>query len=169
MAQKSRILIIGGTGDIGKFIVAASAKAGHPTFALIRESTRSDPVKGKLVENFKNLGVTLLHVSTYTSFCLFYIWFVLLVSVCMRVPFVSQGDLHDHGSLVKAIKQVDVVISTVGRLQFGDQVKIIAAIKEAGNVKVASLNFTQILTSSHQKRKLINDFKNCNYKLAGFA
>ncbi|GLT71039.1 hypothetical protein SLA2020_430830 [Shorea laevis] len=106
MAQNSKILIIGGTGYIGKFIVEASAKAGHPTFALVRESTVSDPVKGKLVENFKDLGVTLLH-----------------------------GDLYDHGSLVKAIKQVDVVISTVGRQQFADQVKIIAAIKEAGNVK----------------------------------
>ncbi|XP_062080319.1 phenylcoumaran benzylic ether reductase TP7-like [Humulus lupulus] len=46
-----------------------------------------------------------------------------------------QGDLYEHESLVKAIKQVDVVISTVGHVQLGDQVKIIAAIKEAGNVK----------------------------------
>jgi len=106
MAEKSKILFIGGTGYIGKFIVEASAKAGHPTFALVRESTLSDPVKGKLVEKFKELGVTLLH-----------------------------GDLYDHGSLVKAIKQVDVVISTVGHMQLADQVKIIAAIKEAGNVK----------------------------------
>lgn len=44
--------------------------------------------------------------------------------------------MYDHASLVKAIKQVDVVISTVGHTQLGDQVKIIAAIKEAGNVKV---------------------------------
>ncbi|KAM3758499.1 hypothetical protein ACB098_01G048800 [Castanea mollissima] len=102
MAQKSKILIIGGTGYIGKikFIVEASAKAGHPTFALVRESTVSDPVKGKLIENFKNLG----------------------------------GDLHDHGS-VETIKQVDVVISTVGHGQLQDEFKIIDAIKEAGNVK----------------------------------
>lgn len=106
MAEKSKILFIGGTGYIGKFIVEASAKSGHPTFALVRESTLADPVKGKLVEKFKDLGVTLLH-----------------------------GDLYDHGSLVKAIKQVDVVISTVGHMQLADQVKIIAAIKEAGNVK----------------------------------
>ncbi|XWS25785.1 hypothetical protein CRYUN_Cryun27aG0097200 [Craigia yunnanensis] len=106
MAGKSKILIIGGTGYIGKFIVEASAKEGHPTFALVRESTVSDPVKGKVIENFKNLGVQLLY-----------------------------GDLYDHESLVKAIKQVDVVISTVGNMQFADQVKIIAAIKEAGNVK----------------------------------
>lgn len=53
----------------------------------------------------------------------------------MRVHF-GQGDMYDHDSLVKAIKQVDVVISTVGNFQLADQVKIIAAIKEAGNVKV---------------------------------
>jgi len=66
MADKSKILIIGGTGYIGKFIVEASAKAGHPTFALVRESTVSDPVKRKLVENFKNLGVTLIDVRNCT-------------------------------------------------------------------------------------------------------
>ncbi|XAR61745.1 hypothetical protein NMG60_11016251 [Bertholletia excelsa] len=106
MAEKTKVLIIGGTGYIGKFVVDASAKAGHPTFALIRESTASDPANAKLIESFKNSGVTLLH-----------------------------GDLNDHESLVKAIKQVDVVISTVGNFQLADQVKIIAAIKEAGNVK----------------------------------
>lgn len=63
MADKSKILFIGGTGYIGKFIVEASTKAGHPTFALVRESTVSDPVKGKLIEKFKNLGVTLVYVS----------------------------------------------------------------------------------------------------------
>ncbi|KAG6585590.1 Phenylcoumaran benzylic ether reductase TP7, partial [Cucurbita argyrosperma subsp. sororia] len=106
MAEKSKVLIIGGTGYIGKFVVEASAKAGHTTFALIRESTVADPVKAKLVENFKNLGVKLI-----------------------------TGDLYDHESLVKAIKEVDVVISTLGQMQLADQVKIIAAIKEAGNVK----------------------------------
>uniref|UniRef100_F6I0K9 NmrA-like domain-containing protein n=1 Tax=Vitis vinifera TaxID=29760 RepID=F6I0K9_VITVI len=106
MSEKSKILIIGGTGYIGKFIVAASARSGHPTFALVRESTVSNPSMSEIIESFKSSGVTLVY-----------------------------GDLHDHESLVKAIKQVDVVISTVGRAQFSDQVKIIAAIKEAGNVK----------------------------------
>ncbi|KAL9265220.1 Phenylcoumaran benzylic ether reductase Pyrc5-like protein [Drosera capensis] len=106
MASKSKILFIGGTGYIGKFIVEASAKAGHPTYVLIRESTLSNPAKGKLVDNFKSLGVTLVH-----------------------------GDVHDNESLVKVIKEVDVVISTLGRALLGDQTKIIAAIKEAGNVK----------------------------------
>ncbi|XP_039069121.1 uncharacterized protein LOC120215519 [Hibiscus syriacus] len=105
-AGKSKVLIIGGTGYIGKFIVEASAKEGHPTFALVRERSVSDPVKRKLVDNFNNLGVQLLY-----------------------------GDLHDHESLVKAIKQVDVVISAVGEMQLKNEAKIISAIKEAGNVK----------------------------------
>jgi nucleoside-diphosphate-sugar epimerase len=41
MADKSKILLIGGTGYIGKFIVEASIKEGHPTFVLVRESTLS--------------------------------------------------------------------------------------------------------------------------------
>lgn len=106
MAQKSKILVLGGTGYIGKFIVQASAKAGHPTFALVRESTVSHPEKSKLIESFKSSGVTLLH-----------------------------GDLNDQASLVKAIKQVDVVISTLGGAQIADQVNVIAAIKEAGHIK----------------------------------
>ncbi|KAL9333348.1 hypothetical protein Peur_073487 [Populus x canadensis] len=102
----SKILFIGGTGYIGKFIVEASAKAGHPTFVLVRESTLSNPAKSVVIDNFMNLGVNFL-----------------------------VGDLFDHESLVKAIKQVDVVISTVGHAQLVEQDRIIAAIKEAGNVK----------------------------------
>lgn len=40
---------------------------------------------------------------------------------------------------MKAIKQADVVISTVGHMQMADQTKIVDAIKEAGNVKVCWL------------------------------
>lgn len=106
MAAKSKILFVGGTGYIGKFIVEASAKAGNPTYLLVRDSTLSDPAKSDLINKFKSLGVI----------------FVI-------------GDLYDHNSLVKAIKEVDVVISTVGAGLLADQVKLIDAIKEAGNVK----------------------------------
>ncbi|XP_059457945.1 eugenol synthase 2-like isoform X1 [Corylus avellana] len=106
MAQESKILVIGGTGYIGKYIAEASAKAGHPTFALVRESTASNPEKSQLIESLKSSGVKILY-----------------------------GDIYNHESLVKAVKQVDIVISTVGSQQIADQVKIIAAIKEAGNIK----------------------------------
>ncbi|XAR54208.1 hypothetical protein NMG60_11029237 [Bertholletia excelsa] len=92
--RKSKILCIGGTGT----------EVGHPTFALVRESTLLR--KPKLIESFKNSGVTLLY-----------------------------GDIYNHEGMVKVIKQVDVVISTVSFSQIADQVKIIAAIKEAGNIK----------------------------------
>ncbi|KAL5704675.1 hypothetical protein ACHQM5_023066 [Ranunculus cassubicifolius] len=104
--HKSKILIIGGTGTLGRFIVDASAKSGHKTFALIREATLSDPIKGPLIEGFKNSGVTVL-----------------------------IGDIYDHESLVQAIKHVSVVISAVGSGQIADQVNILAAIKEVGGVK----------------------------------
>lgn len=72
MAGKSRILIIGGTGYIGKFVVEASAKSGHPTFALVREASVTDPAKSKLIDSFKKSGVALLYVrndfSTFVHF-----------------------------------------------------------------------------------------------------
>ncbi|XP_042401758.1 eugenol synthase 1-like [Zingiber officinale] len=106
MAGKSRILVIGATGYIGKHIVLASARHGHPTFALVRETaaaTDLNPAKAKLFEDFEAAGVTLVH-----------------------------GDLYDHASLVRAVNQVDVVISTVGFSQLKDQTKIIDAIKDSG-------------------------------------
>ncbi|XP_023511709.1 isoflavone reductase homolog PCBER-like [Cucurbita pepo subsp. pepo] len=106
MATKSRVLVVGSTGYIGKFIVEASVKYGHRTFALVRDSALSDPAKSPIIQKFKSIGVI-----------------------------VVSGDLFDHESLVKAIKQVDVVISTVGLNQLSDQDKLISAIKEAGNVK----------------------------------
>nr|XP_043627819.1 isoflavone reductase-like protein [Erigeron canadensis] len=105
---KSKILIIGGTGYLGKFLVEASVKHGHPTFILVRKSTlpTTNPSKSSLIDSFKESGVTLI-----------------------------TGDLYDHSSLVKAIKEVDVVISAIDQDHHEDQVRIIAAIKEAGNVK----------------------------------
>ncbi|KAF3547479.1 hypothetical protein DY000_02009133 [Brassica cretica] len=107
MASKSSILFIGGTGYIGKYIVEASARSGHPTLVLVRNSTLTSPSRSTTIDNFKNLGVRFL-----------------------------LGDLNDHTSLVNSIKQADVVISTVGHSLLGQQDKILSAIKEAGNVKI---------------------------------
>ncbi|XP_047327541.1 eugenol synthase 1-like [Impatiens glandulifera] len=104
--KKRKVLIIGGTGYIGKFIVEASARAGHPTFALVRESSITDPNKSDLYMSFKDFGVSLIH-----------------------------GDIDDHESLVKAMKQVDVVICAVGKDLVAKQTKVIDAVKEAGNIQ----------------------------------
>ncbi|XP_042061203.1 phenylcoumaran benzylic ether reductase POP1-like [Salvia splendens] len=106
MTGKSKILIIGGTGYIGKLIVIAAVAAAHPTFVLIRDSTLSKPQKSELIRSFTDSGVNFIH-----------------------------GDMYEHESLVRAIKEVDVVISAVGYGQLNDQDRILAAIKEAGNVK----------------------------------
>ncbi|WCJ41541.1 Isoflavone reductase-like protein [Euphorbia peplus] len=103
-AGKSKILIIGGTGYIGKHIVEASVEAGHQTFVLVREATLS--AKSNIINNFKTLAVNFL-----------------------------IGDLEDHESLTNAIKQVDIVISAVGQTQILNQVNIINAIKQVGNIK----------------------------------
>ncbi|CAO2204978.1 unnamed protein product [Urochloa humidicola] len=105
--EKSKILVVGGTGYLGRHVVAASARLGHPTYALVRDTTApSDPAKAALLETFTDAGVTLL-----------------------------KGDLADHASLVRAAKLADIVISTVGVPQIPDQTKLVAAIAEAGNVR----------------------------------
>ncbi|XP_020218037.1 isoflavone reductase [Cajanus cajan] len=117
MGGKDRILVLGATGAMGRHIVWASVKAGNPTYVLVRNTpgnnnkislikSANPETKEELIQNFKNSGVNII-----------------------------EGDMMDHRTLVKAIKQVDVVICTVGRLLIEDQVKIIAAIKEAGNIK----------------------------------
>ncbi|CAL4964622.1 unnamed protein product [Urochloa decumbens] len=104
---KARILVIGGTGRLGRHIVAASARLGHPTVALVRDTAPSDPAKAALLKSFLDLGVALV-----------------------------KGDLYDHASLVRPMKAADAVISALGTRQVADQTLLIAAINEAGNVKV---------------------------------
>ncbi|CAN6169996.1 unnamed protein product [Urochloa humidicola] len=103
--ERNQVLVIGGTGYIGRFIVAASARGGHPTSVLVRDPAPADPAKAAVLQAFRDTGVTLV-----------------------------KGDLYNHESLVAAIKSVDVVISAVGYAQLPDQTHIISAIKEAGNV-----------------------------------
>lgn len=109
-SEKSKILVVGGTGYLGRHVVAASARLGHPTSALVRDTTPSDPAKAALLKTFQDAGVTLL-----------------------------KGDLYDQASLVSAVKGADVVISVLGSMQIADQSRLVDAIKEAGNVKVRVL------------------------------
>lgn len=99
----SKILVIGGTGYIGQFVVGAAVAAGHATYALIRPATASNPVKARRIQHFKDSGVYILH-----------------------------GCVNDHKSLVNAMRDIDVVISTLGGSETLDQLKIVDAIKELG-------------------------------------
>eukprot|EP00253_Pinus_taeda_P002908 PITA_02908 len=119
--EKSRILIVGATGYIGRHIAKASLDFGHPTFLLVRDSAStvaSKPEKVQLLESFEASGANILH-----------------------------GSLEDFWSVVEAIKKVDVVISTIGggasQTQLSDscmdsfslQHNIINAIKQVGTIK----------------------------------
>lgn len=107
-SSNNRILIIGATGYIGRYIAKASLAFGHPTFLLVRESTASssDSEKAHFLESLKALGANIL-----------------------------LGTVEDYASVVEAIKKVDIVISVVGGFMQMSQMNIIKAIKEVGNIK----------------------------------
>ncbi|KAF5477870.1 hypothetical protein F2P56_004479 [Juglans regia] len=112
MATKStKVLVVGGTGYLGRRIVTASLAHGYNTFVLQRPELGLDADKVQLLLSFKKQGAVLV-----------------------------EGSFSDHRSLVDAVKQVDVVICTISGVHFRShnlllQLKLVEAIKEAGNVK----------------------------------
>uniref|UniRef100_A0A0E0ML66 NmrA-like domain-containing protein n=1 Tax=Oryza punctata TaxID=4537 RepID=A0A0E0ML66_ORYPU len=109
--EKSRVLIVGGTGFVGRRIVAASLAEGYPTYVLLRPEIGLDIDKLQMLLAFKAQGAQLVEAS-----------------------------LDDHEGLVAAIRQVDVVVSAMSGVHFRShnlmlQLKLVEAIKIAGNVK----------------------------------
>ncbi|CAL9100793.1 unnamed protein product [Musa textilis] len=104
--SRSNVLVIGATGRFGQELVKASLAAGHPTYALVRESTFSRADASLLLRSFSSSGVTLL-----------------------------KGSLQDFPSLLEALKQVDVVICAVPSSQVLEQKLLIRAIKQAGCIE----------------------------------
>ncbi|KAJ4728538.1 putative Isoflavone reductase [Melia azedarach] len=108
---KSKVLIVGGTGYFGKRLVKASLALGHETYVLHRPEIGVDIEKVQMLLSFKEQGAKL-------------------------VP----GSFNDHQSLVGAVKLVDVVICAISGVHIRShhillQLKLVDAIKEAGNVK----------------------------------
>ncbi|KAJ4716525.1 putative Isoflavone reductase [Melia azedarach] len=106
METESKVLIIGATGRIGYHLARFSIEYSHPTFALIRHSSFSEPNKQQKIQSLSTAGVTLL-----------------------------KGSLEDEESLIKAVKQVDVVICAIPSKQVLDQKLLIRVIKNAGCIK----------------------------------
>ncbi|CAN6338114.1 unnamed protein product [Urochloa humidicola] len=109
--EKRRVLIVGGTGYIGRRIVRASLAQGHPTLVLMRPEIGLDVDKLQMLLSFKAQGAGLVEAS-----------------------------LDDHAALVAAVAQADVVISAMSGVHFRShnlqlQHKLVEAIKEADNVK----------------------------------
>ncbi|KAM7510668.1 hypothetical protein LguiB_009543 [Lonicera macranthoides] len=107
--EKSKVLIIGGTGYLGKRLVKASLSEGHETYVLHRPEIGVDIEKIEMLLNFKAQGAHLV-----------------------------KGSFNDYGSLVGAVKLVDVVICAISGVHIRShqillQLKLVDAIKEAGN------------------------------------
>ncbi|PHT93097.1 Bifunctional pinoresinol-lariciresinol reductase [Capsicum annuum] len=105
------MLIVGGTGFLGKRLVKASLENGHDTYILQRPEIALDIDKIQMLISFKMQGAHLVHAS-----------------------------FNDHRSLVDAVKLVDVVICAISGVygrshQILLQLKLVEAIKEAGNIK----------------------------------
>lgn len=66
---KNRVLIVGGTGYIGKYMAKASVSQGYPTYVLVRPGTKAAPdsSKKKLLQEFKDIGIHILQVSEIYS------------------------------------------------------------------------------------------------------
>ncbi|KAI4298334.1 hypothetical protein L6164_031907 [Bauhinia variegata] len=104
--EKSRILVIGVTGNLGYQLAKASLQYSHPTFGLVRETAFSDPNKANKLQSLTDAGATLL-----------------------------KGSLEDETSLAEAVKQVDVVICAVSARQIHEQKLLIRVIRQAGSIK----------------------------------
>ncbi|KAL6546012.1 putative pinoresinol-lariciresinol reductase 3 [Orobanche gracilis] len=104
--SKSRILIIGVTGNLGFELAKASLCASHRTFGLVRESSFSDANKLQKLQFLSDAGLEII-----------------------------KGSLQDEESLMKSLNQVDVVICAVSSKQVLDQKPLVAAIKRAGCIK----------------------------------
>ncbi|KAI6706788.1 hypothetical protein NL676_009750 [Syzygium grande] len=108
---KSKVLVVGGTGYIGRRLVRASLDQGHPTYILQRPEIGLDIDKLQTLLSFKRSGAHLI-----------------------------EGSFSDPRTLVDAVRQVDVVICAMSGVHFRShnilmQLKLVEAIKEAGNVK----------------------------------
>lgn len=61
--KKNKILVFGGTGYIGKYMVKASISLGYPTFVYTQPINAKTPSsKIQLCREFNSLGVTLVEV-----------------------------------------------------------------------------------------------------------
>lgn len=110
--EKIKVLIVGGTGYLGKRLVKASLAEGHETYVLQRPEMGVEIEKVQMFLSFKQQGAHLV-----------------------------LGSFNDHQSLVEAVKLVDVVICAISGVHIRShqillQLKLVDAIKEAGNIKV---------------------------------
>lgn len=81
--KRSRVLIIGATGNLGFELAKASLQSSHPTYALVRCFSSSDFSKSDKLHFLSNAGTTLLKVFVriyvYISVCVFSLLFIFVI------------------------------------------------------------------------------------------
>lgn len=79
-SEKSKILIFGATGYLGKYMVKASVSAGHQTSIYVRPiKPNGDPSKLELHKQFESLGVTIFQVCMHVCLYVFLIKFLISI------------------------------------------------------------------------------------------
>ncbi|KAF7827862.1 Leucoanthocyanidin reductase [Senna tora] len=106
-ANKTRVLMAGGTGFIGEFVARASVDAGFDTFLLIRPCPTTT-YKQALIKEFQEKGATLIH-----------------------------GVINDKELMEKILKEheIEIVISLVGGRDLLDQLILVEAMKSIKTIK----------------------------------
>ena len=79
-----RILIIGATGYIGKYMAKASVSLGYPTFAFVRPSTAAPySSKSQMLQQFRDDGIVILEVG-YSNVIKVLHFMIKSVMVCLN-------------------------------------------------------------------------------------
>ncbi|WVY98522.1 hypothetical protein V8G54_030673 [Vigna mungo] len=107
IAAKGRVLIIGATGFIGKFVAEASLRTAHPTYLLLRPPPLV-PSKEAIVKTFQEKGAIVIH-----------------------------GVINNKDFVEKILKEyeIDIVISAIGAKSLLDQLVLVEAMKSVKTIK----------------------------------
>ncbi|KAK3442794.1 hypothetical protein EUGRSUZ_B03055 [Eucalyptus grandis] len=102
-----RVLIVGATGFIGRFITEASIAEGRPTYILVRPRSSSSS-KANTAETLEKKGAIVIH-----------------------------GLMNDRSLMEAILKEheIEIVISAAGGADILDQLTLVEAIKSVGTVK----------------------------------
>ncbi|KAK4784607.1 hypothetical protein SAY86_018975 [Trapa natans] len=106
--SKGRLLVIGATGFIGRFVAEASTESGRPTYVLVRPGSCFSPTKADAIKSLKEKGAI-----------------------------VVEGLMNDTDLMEKILKEhkIEIVISVVGGKAIMDQIALVEAIRAVGTVK----------------------------------
>ncbi|KAK4762422.1 hypothetical protein SAY86_008190 [Trapa natans] len=105
---KGRLLVVGATGFIGRFVAEASIESGRPTYIFVRPGSGFSPSKANAVKSLQDKGAIVL-----------------------------QGLINDRELMEKILKEnkIETVVSVVGGAAIMDQVALVEAIRAVGTIK----------------------------------